>query len=335
MEKMSKKHLAPPALYAIPTGWYYERSRKRYEQEQFKLGGEEAKRFASKFPKKQLITKEKLAVYMTALDCKPHIVSKGKNWVFKEFAIAIGNMYKSSRADFNEFYFKKCICAAIIFQAVDDYLESHKDSAKKPTGFWYKTGGYKGNIVPYTIAKILSSIPSGYTLDWGRIWQKQSVSPAFMREVERVTKIANDFICDSHGVIVTEYCKRLSTWEEFRDSVPYSLSAEFLDELMPESIIRQQESAAKSEQKETNDLMFVMNAVAKGADYWTKVMTIGLQKSLVSYQEQTAIKQLITMAQTGNVPASSSGKVPSKIMASIKLALEVESKLEAEGIKIS
>jgi hypothetical protein len=41
------------------------------------------------------------------------------------------------------------------------------------------------------------------------------------------------------------------------------------------------------------------------------------------------------MAQTGNVPASSSGKVPSKIMASIKLALEVESKLEAEGIKIS
>jgi hypothetical protein len=81
--------------------------------------------------------------------------------------------------------------------------------------------------------------------------------------------------------------------------------------------------------------MFVMNAVAKGADYWTKVMTIGLQKSLVSYQEQTAIKQLITMAQTGNVPASSSGKVPSKIMASIKLALEVESKLEAEGIKIS
>lgn len=335
MEKMSKKYLAPPALYAIPTGWYYERSRKRYEQEQFKLGGEEAKRFASKFPKKQLITKEKLAVYMTALDCKPHIVSKGKNWVFKEFAIAIGTMYKTSKADFNEFYFKKCICAAIIFQAVDNYLESHKDSAKKPTGFWYKTGGYKGNIVPYTIAKILSSIPSGYTLDWGRIWQKQSVSPAFMREVERVTKIANDFICDSHGVIVTEYCKRLSTWEEFRDSVHYSLSAEFLDELMPVSLIKQQESAAKADQKKSNDLQFVMDAIAKGAEYWTKLMAIGVQKALVSYQEQTAIKQIISMAQTGNIPVSSSGKVPTKTMVSIKLALEVESKLEAEGIKIS
>ena len=28
MEKMSKKHLAAPKQYTIPTGWYYERSRK-------------------------------------------------------------------------------------------------------------------------------------------------------------------------------------------------------------------------------------------------------------------------------------------------------------------
>ena len=37
MEKMSKKCLAPPARYTIPTGWYYERSRKKYQQEQVKL----------------------------------------------------------------------------------------------------------------------------------------------------------------------------------------------------------------------------------------------------------------------------------------------------------
>ena len=83
---------------------------------------------------------------MTAIDCKPHIVSKGKNWVFKEFAVSIVNMYKTNKSDFNEFYFKRCICAAIIFRSVDDYLEKNKDSAKKPTGFWYKTGGYKLNI---------------------------------------------------------------------------------------------------------------------------------------------------------------------------------------------
>ena len=334
MEKMSKKHLAPPSLYAIPTGWYYERSRKKYLQEQIKLRGEDAKRFTLKFPKKQIINKEQLAMYLTAIDLKPHIVSKGKNWTMKEFGTKIGMDYRSNKALFNEFYFKKCICAAIIFRSVDHYLESNKDSAKKPTGFWYKSGGYKGNIVPYTIAKILSSIPKGYTLNWDYIWQKQALSPAFMREVEKITKITNDFICDSHGVIVTEYCKRASTWEEYRDTVKYELSADFINELMPESLIKEKEASAKAEQKEINDLQVVMDIVSKGADYWNKLMTAGVQKSLLSYQEQTAINQIINMAMTGNVPASASGKVPYKTMTTIRLALAAKDKLEAEGISI-
>jgi len=334
MERMSKKHLAPPAHYAIPTGWYYERSRKKYLQEQIKLRGEEAKRFTLKFPKKQIINKEQLAIYLTAIDQKPHIVSKGKNWVMKEFGAKIGADYRANKALFNELYFKKCICAAIIFRAVDNYLETNKDSVKRPTGFWYKSGGYKGNIVPYSIAKILCSIPKGYTLDWDRIWQKQAVSPAFMREVERVTKITNDFICDSHGIIVTEYCKRPTTWDEYREKYKYELSPEFINELMPESLIKENEASAKSEQKEINDLQIVMDTIALGKDYWSKLMTIGVQKSLISYQEQTAVTQVINMAVTGNVPVSASGKVPYKTMSTIKLALSVKDKLEAEGILV-
>lgn len=334
MEKMSKKHLAPPAQYAIPTGWYYERSRKKYQQEQLKLRGDDVKRFTSKFPKKQIVNKEQLAMYITTINCKPHIVSKGKNWVMKEFGAEIGNEYKANKAQFNEFYFKKSICAAIIFRSVDNYLEVNKDSAKNPTGFWYKTGGYKLNIVPYTIAKIISSIPSGYVLDWGKIWQKQALSPAFIREIEKVTKITNDFICDSHGIIVTEYCKRQTTWEEYRDTVKYELSKEFLDELLPESMVKEEEKAAKSEQKEINDLTVVMDTIKLGVDYWNKLLAAGVAKSLVSYQEQTAIKQIISMATTGNVPVSSSGKVPYKTMNIIKMALDVKDKLESEGIMI-
>ena len=77
-----------------------------------------------------------------------------------------------------------------------------------------------------------------------------------------------------------------------------------------------------------------MEVVGKGANYWTKLLTVGLQKALLSYQEQTAVKQVIVMAQTGSLPVSSSGKVPYKTMTTIKLVLAVESKLEAEGILI-
>ena len=100
---------------------------------------------------------------------------------------------------------------------VDNYLEENKSSIRKPTDFWYKAGGYKGNIVPYSISKIITSIPEGYTLDWERIWRNQSISPAFMAEVERITKLTNDYICDSHGVIVTEYAECLC-WEKQKET---------------------------------------------------------------------------------------------------------------------
>ena len=333
MERMSKKHLAPPRRYTIPTGWYYERSRKRYQQEQLKLRGDEARRFQAKFPKKQVINKEQLAMYYTAVFyCKPHIVSKGKNWTMKEFGAAISDEFKLHKEIFNEFYFERCICATIIYRTIDEYLEKNKDSAKNPTGFWYKTGGYKLNIVPYTIAKILSSIPDGYTLNWKDIWDKQQVSPAFMREIERVTRLTNDFICDSHGVIVTEYCKRQSTWEEYRDSVSYRLSEEFIAELIPESMLKETEKDAKKGQKETNDLQTIMDMIRKGPGYWNSMLMQG--SSILSYQEKTAITQIIGMATSGNIPSSRSGKLPIRILTTVKTALAAEDKLISEGIKV-
>ncbi len=322
MEKMSKKHLAHPVKYAIPTGWYYERSRKKYQQEQIKLRADEAKRFCIKFPKKQVITKEQLAIYLTAVGCKPHIVSRGKNWVMKEFGVEIGNAYKANKAVFNEFYFKKCICAAIIFRAVDEYLEINKDSVKKPTGFWYKTGGYKLNIVPYTIAKILSSIPAGYSLDWNRIWQEQTLSAAFMREIEIVTKATNDFICDSNGIIVTEYCKRETTWVAYRDTRKHELSDAFIAELVPLSVLKTEEEAAKKDERETQKLDYQVEIV-RLADKWPVLLEEGKRRGVLSYHEQSLLESAIKASSSGTLLPMMQAR---KIMA-------VKDKLEAEGIK--
>lgn len=335
MERMSKKHLAPPKQFPIPTGWYYERSRKKYQQEQIKLRSDEAKRFAAKYPKKQIINKEQLAMYLTTIDCKPHIVSKGKNWTMKEFGSLISDEYNKHKETFNELYFERCICAAIIFRTVDDYLEKNKDSARNPTGFWYKAGGYKLNIVPYTIAKIMTCIPYGYTLNWKKIWENQSISPAFMREIEIVTQKTNEFICNSNGgIIVTEYCKRATTWDYYRSKCPYTLHDEFLAELIPLSEYNAETASAKNEQKVVNDLQTLLDIVAKGADYWSRVLSAGLKKSLFSYQEQTAISQIITIASTGNIPSGRGGKLPTKVLSTVKLSLLAEEKLLAEGITI-
>ena len=335
MEKMSKKIFAPAIHYSVPTGWYYERSRKRYEQEQFKLKSEtDRKRFRAKYPKEQLITKEQLGMYLTTMKEQPNIVAKGKNFVIKEFNTIISQDYKTNKGCFNEFYFKKCICAAIIYRTVDNYLESHKDSARKPTGFWYKAGGYKLDIVPYTIAKIIHSIPAGFTLDWNYIWNRQDLSPAFMHEIEMVTKMTNDFICDSHGVIVTEYCKRPETWVSYRDNVRYTPSEKFLSELMPESITKEQEVASQKDQKDTNDLNYVTEIIKLGAGYWQRLLEEGTSRAALGYVEQNTLRQAVDFAHKGNIPCSASGKVPARTMALAKSIYDVKDKLESLGIKI-
>lgn len=335
MEKMSKKIFAPAIHYSVPTGWYYERSRKRYEQEQFKLKSEiDRKRFRAKYPKEQLITKEQLGMYLTTMKEQPNIVAKGKNFVIKEFNTIISQDYKTNKGCFNEFYFKKCICAAIIYRTVDNYLESHKDSARKPTGFWYKAGGYKLDIVPYTIAKIIHSVPAGFTLDWNYIWNRQDLSPAFMHEIEMVTKMTNDFICDSHGVIVTEYCKRPETWVSYRDNVRYTPSEKFLFELMPESITKEQEVASQKDQKDINDLNYVTEIIKLGAGYWQRLLEEGTSRAALGYVEQNTLRQAVDFAHKGNIPCSASGKVPARTMALAKSIYDIKDKLESLGIKI-
>ena len=335
MEKSSKRWLAPSAKYAIPTGWYYERSRKRYQQELFKIRSVvDQKRFQAKFPKDQLITKEQLGMYLTTMAQRPHIVAKGKNFVIKEFNTIITQEYRANKAVFNEFYFKKCICAAIIYRTVDNYLETNKDSAKKQTGFWYKAGGYKLDIVPYSVAKILHSIPKGYTLNWDYIWNHQMVSPAFMREIELVTKMTNDFICDSHGIIVTEYCKKEDTWVAFRDTVSYTPSDRFIDELMPEGLVKEQEESAQKEQKGVDDLKYVMQIIEPGAEYWQKLFVEGVKRGALKYSDQTWLKQAMEFASKGDIPCSASGKVPYKTMTMAKTVMEIKERLESLGIKI-
>jgi len=73
---------------------------------------------------------------------------------------------------------------------------------------WYNAGGIKLNIVPYTISKIMSSIPKGRSINFNRIWKNQELYDSFVYEISKVSKIVNDFINNSKGMIVTEYAKK-------------------------------------------------------------------------------------------------------------------------------
>ncbi|MCQ2091161.1 MAG: AIPR family protein [Fibrobacter sp.] len=331
MEKMSKSYLAPPKRFAVPTAWYYERSRKKYKQEQIKLRGENLKRFLAKYPKEQIVTKEQLAMYLTTVEGKPHIVAKGKNFVIKEFNQNIRETFGKNKNLFNEFFFHKSIAATIIFRTVDDYLEENKDSAKKPTGFWYKAGGFKMDIVPYSIAKILDCLPQGMSIDWESIWQRQKIGPGFMKEIARATKFTNDFICDCNGMIVSEYCKKASTWESFKE-VKYTLSQAFVDELIPYSVVKKQEQEASKEKKEGDGLKSLVEFVQLGPVYWNAISELAEKHGVGTNSEKTSLLKAIVFTKKAELPKSNS--VPMNVQLMMNDCYAIKEKLVSLGVKI-
>lgn len=314
MEKMSKRYFAPPANGSpILTGWYYERARKKYNQEQIKMTPAEVSKFLIKFPKKQVVDKTLLAKCVYCVECKPSIVAKGGNWIMKDFGASIEDAYSKDKSFFNEFYFKKCIASVIIFKEIDNIV------AKAD---WYPKGGYKLNIVPYTIAKIISSIPKGYDIDWLRIWSKQALYPSFFYLAERVTKLTNEFINQSGGMIVTEYCKQLSTWEKYRD-MPFELSADFVDDLVNSKEIKEEQRVAKKEERFSNNIDAEIEVAKLGAPFWRHLLEEGTKRNLLNYKE-------IGLLQVAASLDTSKPMIPSTAQA--KLILAIKQKLDDEGI---
>lgn len=316
IEKMSRKYMAPP-IHGNPhaTVWYYERSRGKWEQEQMKLTKAEREKFKAKYPKEQKLTKELLAMYLVTLDCLPYVVARGSAKNMKYFADNIDRKYTTSKELFNEFYFKRVICAAIIFKNVDKLVN------RQP---WYPKGGNKAQIVPYTISKIINCIPIGLSLNFMLIWQKQELYQSLIHEVEIVSKMAHEFLIDSSGIIVREYAKDVKTWERLK-SLPYSLTDQFLLDLVPMEEIHSEARVAKKEQKLDDAIGLEIQVLQFGADYWRRLLKTGSEKRILNMIEINLLK--IGTQLDGSLP-----KLPSSLQA--KKMMEIRDKLDLEGIVV-
>lgn len=164
MEKLSKKVMAPPVNgNPYQTIWFYERSRGKWEQEQMKLTVAQKKKFCEMHPKNQVIKKEKLAKCYNTILMNPHQVCQSSAINFNRFAGVIEKIYDENRDSINEDFFRKCVSSVILFDTLDGLISKAS---------WYPKGGNKAQIVPYTIAKLMTLIPKGKDIDWRYIWQK-------------------------------------------------------------------------------------------------------------------------------------------------------------------
>lgn len=290
-EELSQKIIAPPKSGEMhSTYWYYERSRGKYQQLQFRFTKQSEKdAHLRKFPKNQVIIKEDLAKYLVAgMYLRPDLVSKGRAKNMTEFASRVDDEWKNKKIAFKTLYFQNAIAYAIIFKAVDK-LVANAD--------WYPKGGIKLNIVPYTVSKLINALPNGYVLDLFDIWKKQDVSPLFLVEADKIAKLANDFINNSGGVIPTEYAKKEDTWNKFKE-MRYSVDLNFANELITKDFFEQKmRSEAREEQRnEVNG--GTLNEIAQLAmtekgQYWQRLYKEAEKRNMLTYKESDILKNYV------------------------------------------
>lgn len=293
MEKLSHRVMAPPAAGSpFQTVWFYERSRGKYEQEQFKMTDAQKKRFQEQHPKNQVIKKELLAKCLNSIDMRPHDVCQSSAINFSRFAKIIEAEYENGAHNINEEYFKKAVCAVIIFQQLDKAI-SKSD--------WYATGGDKAQITPYAIAKLMSLLPKDMDIDWKAIWMKQSLYPALLAELLQIAEMAQDFfIKETNGGLVRSYARKESGWKAFK-AVPYKLSDSLLSRLVPKVETKVVEEAARRVHKFNASIDASVEIFKLGKDYWLKVFADLDKESLIPYGDLEFIKQVANYTGRGSL----------------------------------
>jgi len=142
-----------------------------------------------------------LAKFEMAWLQKPHLVSRGAQKCFVEFMLDI-DKHKSKQAPDNVAFEQMC-AKALLYR-----------SAEKIVGD-QKFGGYRANIVAYTLSYIISSLRTPLDLD--AIWKQQAIGPELAHAIEHTCTETYKFLVNPPGgANVTEFAKREECWKAFK-----------------------------------------------------------------------------------------------------------------------
>lgn len=266
MEDFSRRIIAPATNgRQYGTYWYYERANGQYNQETYKATPKEKARFMEQHPKTQKITKTEFAKYMHVYNQRPDIAGLGGQKAFVIFADSISKAWEKDNSVFNEEYFRNAVSVALLFR------ESDKIVRKQP---WYRS--YKANIVEYALAKIFYTVDHQYpdrTINLKAIWQKQSLSSAWIRQIEDAAYVMYQFLISEDRLVenVTEWAKRETCWARAKE-LPYFLSTEFVSELQSRELAENESKSAKKVQRLSDKLNSMVEVVNYGSEKWSALL---------------------------------------------------------------
>jgi hypothetical protein len=217
LEKLSRRIWAPAVDGAQKQSrWFYERSRGQYMDQLSRAETPARKRvFKAENPSVQRFAKTDVAKYEHTWQQLPHFVSRGAQKNFAEF---MQRREEQKAALPDDDYFKRLVAKAILFKQADKIVRAQQ------------FGGYKANIVTYTLSWI--HFKSAQRVDLQTIWEMQALSDAMKQTIEQVSHKVFELISNPPGQQnVTEYCKKEACWKAVRE-ISLDLSYELTQELL-------------------------------------------------------------------------------------------------------
>ena len=286
--------------------WFYERARGQYNQGKMKIATKSAqlKKYTDRYPENMVIKMLDFAKYMELFNCRPDIVSKGKQKTLQHFAEEIKTAWEKSDIQFNEFYYKRLVAIAIIFRRTDEII---KQSA------WYKANrSYKANVIAYTMSIIFDYIHTkckDYEIDFRRIWNEQDIYEELEEQIYVLQNEVHNFITGPRPTEnVTEWCKKELCWKHAQQQV-WTINDAFIASLISKDVLDDENNDSKEGQKIKNEVDDLKEIMARGIQYWDKVLDWGKSRYLLSIKEIQVIQLAANMFLTGRIISDKQAKI--------------------------
>jgi hypothetical protein len=240
-------------------------------------------------------------------------VSQGAQKNFLAFSTYASAEWDKNPEQFNEEFYKRVVVKAMLFRRTEELVSAQT---------WYQ-GGYRANIVAYTLAKFANLIQFGgigQLFDFKATWNRQTLSQATERQLTLIAEHMFGIIVAPEGGFqnVTEWCKKEICWQRARD-----LQIPLLEELGQELIGRDEDKFikkdAESQQTITTSIQIQAMVVELGPAYWRKLQVWGRQGGLISPGDDSIL--------------SVAGAMPRKLPTEKQCArlAQIKRRLEEEG----
>jgi len=244
------------------THWFYERVRGEYLNEQAYLTKAEKTQFQLENPKLQLLDKTFLAKSENSWLQKPSVVSKGAQYSFDSFRVAITDKLEEDELAITEQYFKDVVCRVIMFKEVEKIISKAS---------WYQ-GGYRAQSVTYTISYLSYMISQKKKfLNFNLIWEAQKLSQELLEILESIAeKIYYEITNPPEGnANASQWCKKDLCWTTIKE-LDFQIDIDE-DLLLDSEEAKYNKREEKQEKRLVKDLEMQTFVLKTDLDSWKKL----------------------------------------------------------------